>query len=97
MKIKPVGDNIYIKLDKFKDEIKTESGVIITLPNKHSERTRRATVIDVGDEVKNYKKNDRVLIHYLMGSTLHLTGVFGEDERHRVIIESEILARIEDE
>ena len=73
----------------------------IILADKHAERSRIATILAVGDEVKNYYVGDRVLLSWYTGVHLHVFGdtLFGtevDEDRHRLVNEDEILAKITD-
>jgi hypothetical protein len=59
-----------------------------------------ATVLKVGDEVKNYAPGDRIVISWYTGIHLHIIGeqIGGADideDRHRILRDEEILAKVE--
>jgi co-chaperonin GroES (HSP10) len=83
----------------------------IIIADKHSERSRLATVLAVGDKVKHpgkwwqfwlrphFKPGDRILISWYTGVHLHVFGdkVFGQEideDRHRFVMEGEILTKV---
>jgi co-chaperonin GroES (HSP10) len=92
LKLSPWGDRIYIVVDEPK-----ESVGLIQLPEKHSERSRVATVSAVGEDVKHIKVGDKVLISYYTGVFIHLPDLAyrGKEDLHRIVREDEILAKIE--
>jgi len=91
LKLVPWGDRLYVVLDEMKDAV----GSII-LPEKHSERTRIATVKAIGEKVGNFTVGDRILISYYTGVFVHLPDLAfrGKEDLHRIIREDEILAKI---
>lgn len=98
MKFKLKGDRILLFCDKVEEK---KVGRLYT-PETHSEPTRIATVIDVGDEVKDYIVGDRVSISFYTGVKVYFMGkkVYGEDshpEAHRIVREIEILSGIVEE
>lgn len=92
LKLSPWGDRLYLILDEMK-----ESVGLIKLPERHSERTRIATVSAVGEDVTHFKAGDKVLISYYTGIFIHLPDLAfrGKEDLHRIVREDEILARIE--
>ena len=89
------------KLLIYCDEMVNQVGRII-MPEKHSERSRTATVVLAGDNVKNFAVGDRVLISWYTGVHTHLVGKFiggveVDEDRHRFVREEEILAKITSE
>lgn len=92
LKLSPWGDRLYIILDDPK-----ESVGLIQLPEKHSERSRIATVISIGEGVTHFKVGDKVLISYYTGIFVHLPDLAyrSKEDLHRIVREDEILARIE--
>jgi len=91
LKLSPWGDRLYIILDEPKESV----GAII-LPERHSERSRVATVSAVGKEVKHIKVGNKVLISYYTGVFIHLPDFAfrGKEDLHRIVREDEILAKI---
>jgi co-chaperonin GroES (HSP10) len=92
LKLSPWGDRLYIILDDPK-----ESVGLIQLPEKHSERSRIATVAAIGEGVTHFKVGDKVLISYYTGIFVHLPDLAyrSKEDLHRIVREDEILARIE--
>lgn len=90
LKLIPVGDKLYIVVDPMR-----EKQGLIALPDKHSERTRTATVISAGAEVKDLKAGDKVLISWYGGIHIQLPQFAGAEDLHRIIREGEILSKIE--
>ena len=88
------GDRIFLVLDPIKEKV--IKGVVI--PDKHSERTRVATIVDIGAEVKRYRVGDRVIVSPYTGVRLHLPDMYIdgreiEEETFRVAREEEILGK----
>jgi len=92
MKIIPHGNRVYLFADKHKEQTGT-----IFLPERHSERSRVATVMGVGNEVTKWKKGDRVLISWYVGVIIAIIGMDFEADRHRMVTEDEILGKVEEE
>jgi chaperonin GroES len=83
----------------------------ILVPEDHSERTRKATIIAVGPGLRErdgtirpvgYKVGDRIIMKWHAGDRLHLptdtiNGEPVDEIRHRIIREHEALAAIEEE
>ena len=96
MKLEIFGNRLLLLCDELSDKI----GSII-MPGKHSERSRTATVLAVGDKVENYKVGHTVLISWYTGVHLHLVGkeLFDtpvDEDRHRIVRDEEILGRLTD-
>jgi co-chaperonin GroES (HSP10) len=73
----------------------------IIVSDKHSERTRFADVVAVGDGVKNYKPGDKIMISWYTGSHVHILedDLFGnkpDEDLDRFVMESEILGKVID-
>lgn len=105
MNLKVLGHRIYVRLDPVEE--KQIRGIIV--PRDHKERTRVGTIVSCGPEVgwdykaQEFKANrlnpgDRVLLSYYAGVTLQLVmeGWTDEDDTHRIIVEDEVLAVLED-
>jgi co-chaperonin GroES (HSP10) len=80
------------------DEMAEKVGRIF-VADKHSERSRTATVVAVGDEVKNYQVGDKVLLSWYTGVHLHLIdkelfGIPVDEDKHRLVMEGEILGKL---
>ena len=72
----------------------------VYVAEKHSERSRPATVVAVGNEAKHYAVGDRVLISWYTGVHLHLVGeslfdVPVDEDRHRIVRDEEILGKLD--
>lgn len=91
LKLYPWGDRLYIILDEPKESV----GSII-LPERHSERSRVATVSAVGEGVKHFNVGDKVLISYYTGIFIHIPDFAyrGKEDLHRIVREDEILAKV---
>jgi len=108
MNIKRVPCNrLYIRLDKV-EERKVAGGRLI-VPDMHSERTRVGTVVLVGPDVgidirtREFRANriqpgDRIMVSYTAGVALQFVSENWTpgDDTHRIIVEEEILAVVED-
>ena len=92
MKIIPVNDTLYIRLNEVEEQ---QIGRII-LPDKHEERTRIGTVLATGDKVKLFKAGDKILVSYFAGIHLHLPTEGIMNDTHRILTENEVLAKVED-
>lgn len=95
MRLELYGDRILVLCDAV-EERKIGS---LYVADKHSERTRLATVISVGDTVSKYRAGDRILLSWYTGVHVHLLGeklwdVDADEDRHRLVMESEILGKI---
>ena len=95
MKLALYGPRILLRCEPA-EEIKVGR---IVIPDKHSERTRLAEVIAIGDDVKNYVPGDKVMISWYTGSHVHIVGgeLFGkpnDEDLDRFVSESEILAKV---
>jgi len=80
------------------DDLEQKVGSII-VAQQHSERSRTATVVAVGDGVENYRPGDKVLLSWYTGVHLHLLGkeLFGQpvdEDRHRIVREDELLGKL---
>lgn len=90
------GDRLLLLCDAMAEKV----GSII-MPKQHSERSRTATVVATGDRVVNYMVGDRVLLSWYTGVHIHLPGqeFFGipvDEDRHRIVREEEVLAKLSD-
>lgn len=89
LNITPLGDRLYVVMDDFTQKI----GSLI-VPETHSERSRIGTVASVGDDVRNLKPGDRILISFYTGIKLHLPEFYSHEDLHRIVREGEVLAKI---
>ncbi len=95
MKILPKGKYLYCQLNRV-EEKKTEGGIII--PDKHSEGTRLAKVIAKGPDVsKDIEIGSIWAIQWHAGEALHFTTIGMLDDTMRLISESELMAKIEED
>lgn len=83
--IQPAEHQLFCKPDD--KENKTQSGFILT--EKAVERSRFATVVNIGSEVKNYHQNDRIV--YKSYAT---TEVKVNDEDYFLIADEDILGKV---
>lgn len=88
------GDRLLVLCDEMVDKV----GSII-MPNQHSERSRTAKVIAVGNKVEHYVPGDSILLSWYTGVHIHLPGkeLFGtrvDEDRHRIVREEEILMKL---
>lgn len=95
MKLALFGPRLLIRCEAV-DERKV-GRVIIT--SNHSERTRFAEVVAIGDEVKHYAVGDKVMISWYTGSHVHILedNLFGnkpDEDLDRFVMESEILGKV---
>ncbi len=72
----------------------------IIIADNHSERSRLATVLKTGKDVRNYAVGDKVLISWYTGIHLHIlgekiAGIDVDEDRHRILREDEILAKVD--
>ena len=73
----------------------------IIVADKHSERTRFANVVAVGNEVMDYHPGDKVMISWYTGSHIHIMeeDLFGnkpDEDLDRLVMEAEILGKVID-
>lgn len=87
MGFKPLADHLLAKL--LESEEKTESGIII--PDTVKEKPQKAEIIEVGNEVENIKKNDKVLFAKYSGTEVKIG-----DEDCIILKEEDILGIFED-
>ena len=94
MKLKPIGDNIVVKMTEVEET--TKSGIILTSSAK--EKPQIAEVIAVGPggvvdgkEVKmEVNAGDKVITRQYAGTTVKL-----ENEEYIIVKQSDILAKVE--
>ena len=94
MNLKPIGDNIVVKMTEVEET--TKSGIILTSSAK--EKPQIAEVIAVGPgglidgkEVKmEVLKGDKVILRQYSGTTVKL-----ESEEYIIVKQSDILAKVE--
>ncbi len=95
MKIQPMGRRIYLLLDPVAEKKVGE----LYVPDTHSELTRTAIVVAIGDQVKNYGVGDMVMVAYTAGRTISpVTEDFTPaNDIHRIVSEEEILCKLLDD
>ena len=95
LKIIPQGLRLLIRLNEVK-QMTTKGGIV--LPDAHSEESRLGTIIAIGDEVdKKFKVGDQILVAFFSGIVLHFPGEGIIDDTVRMVTESEIMAKVEEE
>lgn len=101
MIIKPIHDNILLKIEEHEIEERTESGLIISNAGKSEQVLRKSegTIIAVGEgrvfnngEIKkpSVKEGQRVIFNKYAGSEIII-----EDEKYLILKENDIVAIIE--
>lgn len=98
MRLELYGDRILVLCDP----VEEKKVGLVYVADKHSERTRLATIISVGDTVTKYKPGDRVLLSWYTGVHIHLIGeklwdIEADEDRHRMVMEGEILGKLVDD
>jgi len=92
MRIIPKKGSLLIELNPVQQ--RKVDGVYVA--DKHSEKIRVAKVLDVGKEVTEYKKGDKIIINYYAGIILYILDMGWHNDTHKVIMEDEILGKIEE-
>lgn len=85
MNLKPLADRVVIK--RIEAEAKTASGIV--LPDTAKEKPEEGEVIEVGKDVKEVKKGDKVVFSKYSPSEIKKDG-----EEYLIVKEEEILAVI---
>lgn len=88
--IKPLGNNAYIYVLEHSSAIG-----VIQMPAQHAQRTEEAYVIAVGKDVEELEIGDKILISYNAGTHIQLSETYSKEPRHRIIIEHNILTKVE--
>lgn len=91
MKIIPFGDKLYIKMLQRPDMV---HGVVV--PEKYRQRTEKAEVISVGEDVKHFKVGDKILVQFYSGIHIQTEETYSQEPMHRLIVEHEILSKYSD-
>ena len=91
MKIIPKKGSLLVELDKVQE--RKVGGVFIV--DKHSEKIRIATVLDVGKDVTEYKKGDRIILNYYTGAILYILDLRWHDDTHKIVMEDNVLGKVE--
>lgn len=92
MRIIPKKGSLLVKLDAVQQRKVGE----IWVTDRHSEKIRIATVLDVGKEVTEYKKGDRVILNYYTGMILYILDMSWHDDTHKIVMEDNILGKVEE-
>ena len=92
MKIIPKKGSLLVELDKVQER---KVGAI-WVTDKHSEKIRIATVLDVGKDVTEYKKGDRVVLNYYTGMILYILDLRWLNDTHKIVMEDNILGKVEE-
>lgn len=91
MRIIPKKGSLLVELDAVQER---EVGGVL-LVDKHSEKIRIATVLDIGKGVTEYKKGDRVILNYYTGMILYILDLRWHDDTHKIVMEDNILGKVE--
>ncbi|MDD4083464.1 MAG: co-chaperone GroES [Sphaerochaetaceae bacterium] len=86
MNIKPLGERVLVKAEQVKE--KTASGIFI--PQTAQEKTQIATVEEVGTEVKNVKKGDKILHDKYAGTQIKM-----DNQEYLILDLKDVLAVID--
>jgi co-chaperonin GroES (HSP10) len=84
MALQPIGKFIVIKT--IDDEIKTESGLILSGEDVNQMRYKRGLVIEAGTDVPHIKKDDDIYYDKAHGFTMLI-----EDKQYTIIRESDVV------
>ncbi len=95
MSLKPVGRNLIVSFKKQKEEEKSVSGLILPKNKNAPDEPVEATVLAIGSQCE-YPVNISDLVLISPYSGIHIRGGM-EDEPHRLIIEKDILAIVEND
>lgn len=71
--MKPVAK--YILLNHIEEELKTDSGILLSGDEANKRRYHKGTIVSVGEEVKAIKKNDVIYYDHRGSHTLLIEGV----------------------
>jgi hypothetical protein len=91
------GNTFFVEYDDFVDKVGS-----IYVSEKHGEGSRIATIVEASSEDGFYKIGDRILLNWYAGKRIDLPGkkLYGREiipDRHRVVFESEVIARVIEE
>jgi co-chaperonin GroES (HSP10) len=84
MSLKPIGKYIIIKT--IDEELKTESGLILSGEDVNQMRYKRGIVIASGTDVDNIKKNDDIYYDKAHGFTMLI-----DDKQYTIITERDVV------
>jgi co-chaperonin GroES (HSP10) len=82
--MKPIGKNIIVKT--IDEEVKTDSGLVLSGKDVDAMRYRKAVVIEAGTEVDFIKKDDVIYYDKTHGFTMLI-----EDKPHTIIQERDVV------
>jgi co-chaperonin GroES (HSP10) len=82
--MKPIGKNIIVKT--IDEEVKTDSGLLLSGKDVEAMRYRKAVVIESGTEVAHIKKDDVIYYDKSHGFTMLI-----EDKPHTLIQERDVV------
>jgi co-chaperonin GroES (HSP10) len=82
--MKPIGKYIVIKT--VDEELRTESGLILSGEDANQMRYKRATVIEAGTDVPHIKKDDDIYYDKAHGFTMLI-----EDKQYTIIQERDVV------
>jgi co-chaperonin GroES (HSP10) len=82
--MKPIGKYIVIKT--IDEELKTESGLILSGEDVNQMRYKRGIVIEAGTEVPHIKKDDDIYYDKAQGFTMLI-----QDKQYTIIRESDVV------
>ena len=88
----PLGSNVYIYVLPRSTKIG-----LIEVPTQHAQRTEEAIVMAIGKGVEELAVGDKILISYNAGTHIQLPATYSREPRHRVIIEHNILVKVNQE
>ena len=92
MKIIPKKGSLLVELNSVQQRKVGE----IWITDKHSEKIRIATVLDVGKDVTEYKKGDRVILNYYTGAILYILDLRWLNDTHKIVMEDNVLGKVEE-
>lgn len=84
MSLKPIGKYIVIKT--IDEELKTESGLILSGEDVNQMRYKRGLVVAVGTDVPNIKKDDDIYYDKAHGFTMLI-----DDKQYTIITERDVV------
>lgn len=108
IKVRVYGERLLVAFDDLAEEQVITDGAgrtfTVKVPEQHSERTRIATILDVGTgpDATQYKAGERILVSWHSGVRLHLLdkllmGRSWKEDLLRVITPQEVLLLVTEE
>jgi co-chaperonin GroES (HSP10) len=82
--MKPIGK--YILIRQIKEEVKTESGLLLSADDVSQIRYKKADVVKPGTDVSNIKSNDVIYYDSRAGHTMVIKG-----EQYTIITERDVV------